>query len=483
MWFGSKLTTHHVRTVFNDCAHGSEMQCSAILQNLHEVAVREGHLPQVFVIGADNTRKETKNQYCMWFLAWLLCALYDTPLRSIEVVFLLVGHTHNKLDRLFSRISVALRGQDYFTVVGMLRKMRERLHYCQLHAGHLAQVWQWKALIEDPLPGGTRHMHNLDPAHAFKLTLDHGVCMQWKQWCTDESWSRPVKIIQAHEVARVGNWRPEPGHMEFPHGQNMLDWIDRLEAWCAAQPLGSAYQGINLEFAWLRAAVRHQVPGDYAPGTQVEDLVRDMLNLAHARPGAYAPGTQVRDFPQDIIAQLFPGADVPSIPHEALVRIDTVTHTRAGAVMRSNTIGPGSLVVMAAPAGTMAHDHPLPIAVGMAVETSSKKGTLVVAWYVPNLARTENFRGGKKKNVLDLFGPWVPIDELSAEATRRCRLPCPLVQVRSILECNYEFTDEGGLPYDVFDALRARHGIDLTGFNISMTQRGNMYRSYVLMRG
>ena len=215
MWFGSKLTTHHVRTVFNDCAHGSEMQCSAILQNLHEVAVREGHLPQVFVIGADNTRKETRNQYCMWFLAWLLCALYETPLRSIEVVFLLVGHTHNKLDRLFSRISVALRGQDYFTVVGMLRKMRERLHYCQLHAGHLAQEWQWKALVEDPLPGGTRHKHNLDCAHAFKLTLDHGICMQWKQWCADQSWSRPVKNIQAHEVARVGNWRPEPGHMEF----------------------------------------------------------------------------------------------------------------------------------------------------------------------------------------------------------------------------------------------------------------------------
>ena len=34
---------------------------------------------------------------------------------------------------------------------------------------------------------------------------------------------------------------------------------------------------------------------------------------------------------------------------------------------------------------------------------------------------------------------------------------------------------------DVFDALRTRHNIDLTGFNSSMTQRGNMYRSYVLM--
>ena len=117
------------------------------------------------------------------------------------------------------------------------------------------------------------------------------------------------------------------------------------------------------------------------------------------------------------------------------------------------------------------------------METSSKKDTLVVAWYVPELARTETFRGGKKKLVLDLFGPWAPFDDLTAEAVKRCRLPSPLVHLQSILECNFEFTDIGGLPHDVFVALRLRHGIDMTGFNSSMTQRGNMYRSYVLMRG
>jgi len=39
------------------------------------------------------------------------------------------------------------------------------------------------------------------------------------------------------------------------------------------------------------------------------------------------------------------------------------------------------------------------------------------------------------------------------------------------------------LPYDVLNSLRAQHSIDLTGFNLSMTMRGNMYRSYALMRG
>ena len=59
MRFGTRHTTHHVRTVFNYCSRGSEMQCSAVLLNVHEVAMREGRLPGEFYIGADNTPKYT----------------------------------------------------------------------------------------------------------------------------------------------------------------------------------------------------------------------------------------------------------------------------------------------------------------------------------------------------------------------------------------------------------------------------------------
>ena len=38
MWFGTRQVMNHVRTVFNDCDHGAEMQSSAILQNVHEIA-------------------------------------------------------------------------------------------------------------------------------------------------------------------------------------------------------------------------------------------------------------------------------------------------------------------------------------------------------------------------------------------------------------------------------------------------------------
>ena len=483
MWFGTRLNAHHVRTVFNDCGHGSEMQCSAILQNLHEVAMGEGHLPEEFNVGADNTPKETKNKYTFWFFMWLLCVLDDTPLTVICVVFLLVGHTHNKLDRLFSRIAVALKGKDYFTVEGLLRQVKETLKYTALSSSHLGQVWAWKGLIEGDLPGSKYEMHNLRSAHAFRFSRDRGIYMQWKQWSTDEAWSTPIQMVSASEVAALKRWRPAAQPMEFPEAGRKLDWLGRLEAWCAAQPAGSNYLGLHREFTWLRAAVNHGLPGTYAPGTEVDDILRDLRALPHARPEERAAGSQHHQFPHDFVAQMYPGADVPRLPHDALVRIEGLTHNCAGAAIRSTVLAPGSHIVIAAPGGTTAHGQALPIVVGQVVDTSCKKGSLVVAWYLPELARVENFRGGRKKMVIDVFGPWTPVDAMVAQTLGKCRLPDPIVPVQSVLEANFDLTESQTLPYDVFDALRARHSIDLTGFNLSMTRHGNIYRSYVLMRG
>ena len=103
----------------------------------------------------------------------LLCALADTLLSVISVVFLLVGHTHKKLDRLCSRISVALRGNGYFTVVGLLREVHKTLKYLEVRSSHLGQVWQWAALCEGGMPGNTYHMHMPSPAHAFRVFTGH----------------------------------------------------------------------------------------------------------------------------------------------------------------------------------------------------------------------------------------------------------------------------------------------------------------------
>ena len=108
----------------------------------------------------------------------------------------------------------------------------------------------------------------------------------------------------------------------------------------------------------------------------------------------------------------------------------------------------------------------------------------MLAWYLPELARVDNFRGGKKRKV-DVFGPWLPVDDKANDDLGPYRLPDVTLNVNSpsILEANFEPKNDQTLPYDVLDAVRTQHGIDLTGLNMSMTRRGNCYRSYVLMRG
>ena len=92
-------------------------------------------------------------------------------------------------------------------------------------------------------------------------------------------------------------------------------------------------------------------------------------------------------------------------------------------------------------------------------------------------------RGGRKKDVLDIFGSWTPMEDFSIAALRQASLPHPLVNSDDILEWNFEWGPEHTIPYETFDALRLRHGIDVTGLNLSLTHRGNLYRSYALLRG
>jgi hypothetical protein len=85
---------------------------------------------------------------------WFLCVMRNTDLWGLLLVCLIVGHTHDDIDRLFSRIKVALAGHDYFTVIEMLGIITAGLPGFQLHTAHLSRVWAWKDMkaLGSPLP-------------------------------------------------------------------------------------------------------------------------------------------------------------------------------------------------------------------------------------------------------------------------------------------------------------------------------------------
>ena len=316
-------------------------------------------------------------------------------------------------------------------------QLREHLTYCHVQSNHLSQVWGWKGLLEHQHVVG---MRNLDPVHAFRFYRSGGIYVQWKQWCTDEAWGKPIRLVSQADMPELVAFRPHALGMAFPsEGQHILDWINRFEFWCASQPVGT-YKGLQCEFAWLRGIVHHTVLGEYAPGTRVDNLLEDSKRL----PAQRAPGpTPQSALPMDAITQLFLGADIAAIPTDALLKIDGITHTKNDEAIRSNTIYPGNFLLVRMPQDTVVHDLPVPFLVAVAAETGSSKireKKIVVVWYVPGLAAAETFRSGKKKKILDVFGPWTTLDGMTVAQMRTCRILAPMVNAHDVMECNFELS-------------------------------------------
>ncbi len=77
--------------------------------------------PKTLYIQLDNTSKDDKNRFVLAFCEWLV---HHGLFESIHVNFVTVGHTHEHVDRKFSRVSVALSCQDTITVQDLHRVIR-----------------------------------------------------------------------------------------------------------------------------------------------------------------------------------------------------------------------------------------------------------------------------------------------------------------------------------------------------------------------
>jgi hypothetical protein len=225
--------------------------------------------------------------------------------------------------------------------------------------------------------------------------------------------------------------------------------------------------------AWLRAVARHEC---YAPGPPIDQLIWDLRAL-RAERRVYTSGPQ--ELPPDPIVQHYPGADVPHAPIDTLVEV-----VGCGASLTSNVVVAGSLLLVRTSAETLVRGLPVPFLMATAMDTPrtvAANNEVLVAWWVPPFSKQINFRGGKKKDVMDVFGQWTLAEELPWAALGT--LPPPIVPVDAIICAGVVLSEESTIPYAIFDALRFNHNIDVTGLSMSLTRGGNLYRSYALMRG
>lgn len=453
---------YHLRSIFEDTKHGADMQSSTILLNFHTACLLENSVPEIWRIGTDNTQKETKNSTTLNACIWMLCALRETRLWCVNLSFLMVGHTHDSLDRFFSRLCRALKGKDYWTLPDMADAVNKALAGQDIMWQHLDCTWNFTSLrsaigIE---------FHRLRNVHDIELyRTDDGLYCRWKQWLTDEVWSRPLLLLNSQDVVRVGELEPVRVPNRFDDGQQakMLAWLDKIRVHIAASG-----QDKNRELEWLRRVVQGS-----EPTLQPRLTIADMLRNIRSCDGRAAPkSAREAEFPMDVLGQLFPGADITGMPVNTLLSVVGSAEQQQRA--HKATCEPGDMVLLA---GEMKHNA-LPFHVGVIMELLPT-GSALVQWLVPGESKHASFRGGRKRLVTDVFGPWYTADDQVVASLPA--LPSAVVQPCSVLEWCFELEDDC-LPFGILDKLVDVHFIDVTGLNLSSTPRGNLFRTHRLMR-
>ncbi|KAL3697175.1 hypothetical protein R1sor_011251 [Riccia sorocarpa] len=109
MIFHGKLQTHAFLT-YNNLKSDSNLTITVLQKIFLEW---EGTLPPTLYLQLDNTVRENKNNILFAYLAMLL---ENKVFTKIKLGFLLVGHTHDFVDQMFSRFSQALRRENAFTM-------------------------------------------------------------------------------------------------------------------------------------------------------------------------------------------------------------------------------------------------------------------------------------------------------------------------------------------------------------------------------
>ena len=108
---------HHLGTrcyavrdnVFND----PNLTIECLQRTLKWVEESQGFLPPHLIVQLDNCWRENKNSYVV---NWLASLVERGVFASVELSFLPVGHTHNEVDQVASRISIALRHRTIATM-------------------------------------------------------------------------------------------------------------------------------------------------------------------------------------------------------------------------------------------------------------------------------------------------------------------------------------------------------------------------------
>ncbi|CAB4032559.1 Hypothetical predicted protein [Paramuricea clavata] len=182
---GVLANCHSMASAFLDnCEwpHDSNLTINILMRTLLLFQGKLDKLPPVMYLQMDNCYRECKNKFVLGFLAILVkMGLF----RKIKLSFLMVGHTHEDIDQMFSCFSRHLAKHDARTIPELFAEMESSYTpkpSCeQLRCMFDVKKWM-DGYVEDKISG---HVHQ----QQFKFEMKNGkVLTFYKKWSTSKDW-------------------------------------------------------------------------------------------------------------------------------------------------------------------------------------------------------------------------------------------------------------------------------------------------------
>lgn len=220
-----------------------------------------------------------------------------------------------------------------------------------------------------------------------------GIHARWKQYVTDEDWSRYVLLAPIENLDTIASLHPPNIEHEFggKESTDHMNFIKHLGRTLQAQ---GSYEMHESGLEWLESIATNR--WGYT-GVDFKEMLRFGLN---------SPGSDVVQplgIPDDVLISVAPGADIQAQPVDSLITVDGCPpeeHCRGG---RNPYVTPGDWVVV--------RGSSLPFFVGALMDWDGEKG--YVRWLHPMESDQELFRAGRKKKIIDVFGSWQWADEMA----------------------------------------------------------------------
>jgi hypothetical protein len=205
---GSSIVTY-----IDNVKQGTNVTIEVLHRELVKTIETEGKLPKKLFLQLDNTTKQCKSKYVIGYLARLV---RDGVFDEVILSFLPVGHTHEDIDQLFSRLAIWLRTHDCLSRLDLTKAAAHAFESDQERPtiAHMDRV----ANISDYLEPYVRQLKGITKYHQFKIsyvgdetsTTKRSVRLRARVWITPKGEdARWTGILPYTRDSLIFNAEPE----------------------------------------------------------------------------------------------------------------------------------------------------------------------------------------------------------------------------------------------------------------------------------